>query len=130
VTIEGSCPYLETGVVQETVGQHIERTTVTSTSHEVLPGCSFFRPDGDPAAVVEVTELASAAAAQTAAIELGTAAANPVDDIADGGVVLVSTEQTVLAVSSGGVLLVVTINQASSLEARALAEIVAPLLTG
>ena len=130
VVADEPCPYLDTGFVQDTVGQHIARTTVTSTSHETLPGCSFFRPDGEPAAAVEVTELGTAAAAQTAAIELGTPKADPVDGIGDGGVVLVSTDGTVLAVSSGSVLLVVRINQASSLEARALAARVAPQLTG
>lgn len=130
VTTEGDCRYLETEFVEQTVGQRITRTTYTSTSHELLPGCTFYRPDGDPAVDVAVTGFPSEVEAQTAAIEQGTAAANPVDDIADGGVVLVDTERAVLAVTSGRTLLVVTINQASSLEARAIAEQVAPLLGG
>ncbi len=128
--VEGDCPYLDAGFVQDTVGQHIDRTTVTATSHESLPTCTFYRPDGDPAAEVALTELATAVAAQTAAIRIGTPAADPVDGIADGGVVLASPGQTVLAVSSGSTLLVVTINQESSLEARAIAAQVASQLTG
>ncbi|MBA2389506.1 MAG: DUF2020 domain-containing protein, partial [Geodermatophilaceae bacterium] len=122
------CRYLETGFVEQTVGQRIARTTYTSTSHELLPGCTFYRPDGEPAADVAVTAFSTAVEAQTAAIALGTAAANRVDDIADGGVVLVTTDRTLLAITSGSTLLVVTINQASSLGARTIAAEVAPLL--
>lgn len=128
VIAEGDCFYLDTGFVEETVGQRISRTTYTSTSHEELPGCTFYRPDGEPAVDVAVTALSTAVQAQNAAVELGTPAAIPVDDIADGGVVLVATEGTVLAVSSGRTLLVVRVNQQSSLEARAIAAEVAPLL--
>lgn len=130
VTTEGDCRYLETEFVEQTVGQRITRTTYTSTSHELLPGCTFYRPDGDPAVDIAVTDFPTEVEAQTAAIARGTAAANPVDDIADGGVVLVDAERAVLAVTSGRTLLVVTINQASSLEARAIAAQVAPLLGG
>lgn len=128
VTADGDCFYLDTGFVEATVGQRIERTTYTTTSHESLPGCTFYRSDGEPAADVAITTYDSAVQAQIAAVDLGTAAANPIDDIADGGVVTVSVERTVLAVTSGSTLLVVTINQASSLEARAIAAEVAPLL--
>lgn len=128
VTAEGDCPYLDTSFVQDTVGQRIERTTTTSTSHEQLPSCTFYRSDGDPAAGVAVTAYPTEVEAQNAAIRQGTAAANPVDDLADGGVVLVGTDSTVLAVTSGRTLLVVSINQASSLEARAIAAQVTPLL--
>jgi len=128
VTADGDCFYLDTGFVEQTVGQRIARTTYTTTSHESLPGCTFYRSDGEPAADVAITTYDSAVQAQIAAVDVGTAAANPIDDIADGGVVTVSVERTVLAVTSGSTLLVVTINQASSLEARAIAAEVAPLL--
>lgn len=128
VTVDGPCPYLDTGFVQETVGQHIARTTYTTTGPDLPPGCAFYRPDGGVAATIEISSYADPVQAQTAAIELGGAGANPVDDIADGGVVVVPPDQTVLAVSGGAMLLVVTINQESSLEARALAGAVAPLL--
>lgn len=127
-TAEGECPYLDTAFVQETVGQHIERTTYTTTSHELVPSCTFYRPDGEPAADVAVTAYPTMVEAQNAAISRGTPAAAPVDDVADGGVVLVTEGSTVLAVTSGRTLLVVTINQASSLEAREIAAEVAPLL--
>lgn len=110
------------------MGQRIARTTYTTTSHELLPGCTFYRPDGDPAVDVEVTHFPTAVEAQTAAIELGTPAANPVDDIGDGGVVLVTEDDALLAVTVQRTLLVVRINQASSLQARALAAVVAPKL--
>lgn len=128
MTVDGPCPYLTTDFVQETVGQHIERTTFTVTDEGLPPDCAFYRPDGDMAAVVELTAYAGPAQAQTAAIELGTPAANPVDDVGDGGVVLVSEQDAVLAVSVAATLLVVRINQASSLEARTLAATVAPQL--
>jgi len=128
VTAEGECSYLDTAFVQETVGQRIERTTYTTTSHESLPGCTFYRPDGEPAVDVAVTAYPTVVEAQNAAIMRGTAAADPVDDLADGGVILVGSDSTALAVTSGRTLLVVTINQASSLEARAIAAEVVPLL--
>lgn len=128
VTAEGECYYLETSFVEQTVGQHIERTTYTTSSHELIPSCTFYRPDGDPAADVAVTAFPTALEAQNAAIRTGTPAADPVDGLADGGIVLVTPDRTVLAVTSGPILLVVTINQASSLEARAIAAEVAPLL--
>lgn len=128
VTAEGACSYLDTAFVQETVGQRIARTTYTTTSHELLPSCTFYRPDGEPAADVALTAFPTVLEARNAAITRGTTAANPVDDVADGGVVLVTEGSTVLAVTSGRILLVVTINQASSLEAQAIAAEVAPLL--
>lgn len=128
VTSEGDCPYLDTGFVEQTVGQRIERRTYTTTSHELIPSCTFFRPDGEPAVSVVVTAHPTARQAQSAALDIGTAAASPVEDIADGGVVLVEPDRTVLAVTSGRCLLVVSLNQASSLEARAIAAEVAPVL--
>ena len=129
VTTDGDCRYLETTFVEQTVGQRIARTTYTATSHELLPGCTFYRPDGDPAVDITVTAFPTAVEAQTAAIGLGTPAANPVDDVGDGGVVLVTEDAAVLAVTVDATLLVVTVNQASSLQARALAVLVAPLLS-
>lgn len=128
VAVDGPCPYLETDFVEQTVGQMIERSTYTTVNPDLPPDCAFYRPDGDPAVVVELTQYAGPAEAQTAAVELGTADADPVDDVGDGGVVLVGEDDAVLAVSVEATLLVVRINQASSLEARALADVVAALL--
>lgn len=130
VAVDGPCPYLETDFVEQTVGQMIERSTYTTVNPDLPPDCAFYRPDGDPAATVELTRYAGPAEAQTAAIELGTADADPVDDVGDGGLVLVGEDDAVLAVSVEATLLVIRINQASSLEARALAAVVADQLIG
>ena len=55
---------------------------------------------------------------------IGGRAANPVNGLADGGVVAVTADGAVLAVSKGRTLVVVRINQRSSLEAKELARYV------
>ena len=60
VTRDAACPYLDTGFVMQTVGQHIARTTITTTRPE---SCAFYRPDGALAAKIDGSELGSAATA-------------------------------------------------------------------
>jgi Domain of unknown function (DUF2020)/Protein of unknown function (DUF3558) len=119
--VEGTCPYVPSDTVQDVVGQHITRTTVTPTTPH--PGCSFYRPNGEKAADIEVSVLATAVAAQTRAIQLGGKGANGITgrDLGDGGVVAISETGALLAVSKGRALVVVRINQRISLEARELA---------
>jgi hypothetical protein len=117
--VEGSCPYASTEQVAETVGQHLSRATVTPTRPH--PGCSFFRPNGERAADIQVTVLATAVAAQAKAVALGGRGANPVGSVGDGGVVALTPTGALLAVSKGRALVVVRINQRISLEARELA---------
>jgi hypothetical protein len=108
--------------VMDIVGQHIARTTVTRTTPH--PGCAFYRPSGEKAADVAVSVLPTAAAAQTRAVRLPGAGANPVDSVADGGAVAITGDGAVLAVSKGRALVVVRINQRISLEAIELAKLV------
>jgi Domain of unknown function (DUF2020) len=119
VPVEGRCPYASIEQVAETVGQHLSRATVTPT--KPFPGCSFYRPNGEQAADIQVTTLATAVAAQARAIALGGRGANPVGKLGDGGVVAVTPTGALLAVSKGTALVVVRINQRISLEARELA---------
>ena len=104
------------------MGQRISRTTVTRTVP--FPGCSFYRASGERVADIQVTQLSTPTAAQARAIQLGGRAANPVDNIGDGGVVALNPGGAVLAVSKGRALVVVRINQRSSLEARGVARLV------
>jgi hypothetical protein len=122
VTVDARCPYAGAATVMDIVGQHIARTTVTSTTPH--PGCAFYRPNGEKAADVAVSVLASAAAAQAEAIRLTGPGANPVDSVADGGTVAITGDGALLAVSKGRALVVVRINQRVSLEAIELAELV------
>lgn len=122
VTVDGPCPYADSATVMDIVGQHLARTTVTRTTPH--PGCAFYRPNGETAAEIAVSVLASADAAQTKAIRLTGSGANPVDSVGDGGTVAVTGDGTVLAVSTGPALVVVRINQRSSLEAVELAKLV------
>jgi hypothetical protein len=117
--VDAPCPYATAEQVAETVGQHITRTTVTRT--RPYPGCTFYRPNGERAADVQVTVLATAAAAQAKAIALGGRGANPVGNVGDGGVVALTPTGATLAVSKGRALVVVRINQRISLEAREIA---------
>jgi hypothetical protein len=126
VTEDAPCPYAGADVVADTVGQRIARTTVTRTSPHV--GCAFYRPNGEKAADVAVSVLASAAAAQERAVAFPGAGANPVDSVADGGAVKITADGAVLAVSKGAALVVVRINQTVSLEAVEIAKLVVATL--
>jgi UPF0176 protein len=121
--VDGHCPYLDARTVAGTVGQHIARTTVTRT--KPYPGCFFYRPNGELAVEVAVSVLGDSTQAQAKAVAIGGGAANPVNGIADGGVVTVTAGGAVLAISKGRTLIVVTINQRSSLEAKEVARSVA-----
>ena len=120
--VEGRCPYVDADSVAGVVGQHISRTTVTPTRPH--PGCSFYRPNGERAVEVAVSMRPGPVQAQNEAISIGGRAANPVDGLGDGGVVAVTADGAVLAVSKGRTLVVVRINQRSSLEAKEIARYV------
>jgi len=105
--------------MSQTVGQRIARTTVTAT--RPYPGCSFYRANGERAADIAVTRLATPTAAQRRAVAVGGRGANPVNGVGDGGVVRVTADGAVLAVSKGRALVVVRINQRISLEAKEIA---------
>lgn len=122
VTVDAACPYAAAQVVAETVGQRIARTTVTRTRPHV--GCAFYRANGEKAADIAVTVLADAAAARTRALRIPGAPANPVDAVGDGGAVAITDRGAVLAVSKGAAVVVVRINQTSSLEAVEIAKLV------
>lgn len=122
VTVDAPCPYADAGTIAGTVGQRISRTTVTRTRPHV--GCGFYRPSGEKAADIAVSVLASPAAAQARATAIAGAAANPVDDVGDGGAVTITDTGAVLGVSKGRALVVVRINQRISLEAVEIARMV------
>jgi Domain of unknown function (DUF2020) len=126
VTVDAPCPYADAATVMDIVGQHIARTTVTRTTPR--PGCAFYRPNGEKAADVAVSVLASPTAAQTEAIRLTGPDANPVNSVGDGGTVAITADGAVLAVSKGRALVVVRINQRISLEAVELAKLVVATL--
>lgn len=122
VTTDGPCPYAEKAAVMDIIGQHLDRTTVTSTTPH--PSCAFYRPNAEKAAEIAVTVLPTAAAAQAQAIRVPGKGANPVDAVGDGGTVAITATGAVLAVSKGAALVVVRINQRISLEAVEIAELV------
>ncbi|HEV7657005.1 MAG TPA: DUF2020 domain-containing protein [Mycobacteriales bacterium] len=122
VTVDGPCPYADTATVMDIIGQHLGRTTVTTTTPH--PGCAFYRPNAEKAVEVTVSVLAGATAAQAQAIRIGGSGANPVTGVGDGGTVAIVAAGAVLAVSKGAALVVVRINQQISLEAIELAKLV------
>ncbi|MFL6128340.1 MAG: DUF2020 domain-containing protein [Mycobacteriales bacterium] len=122
VTVDGPCPYVDRETMAETVGQHIARTTLTSTRPHA--GCGFYRPNGEQAVDIAVSVLASPSAAQARAIAMAGPAANPVDGVGDGGAVAITDTGALLGVSEGRALVVVRINQRSSLEAVEIARMV------
>ena len=113
---------MDADTVAGTVGQHIVRTTVTRT--RPYAGCTFYRPNGEAAAEFSVSILASPTQAQAKAIAIGGRSANGVDGVGDGGVVAITDAGAVLAVTKSRTLIVVRINQRSSLEAKEIARYV------
>jgi Domain of unknown function (DUF2020) len=122
VTLDAPCPYADVPTVMDIVGQHIARTTVTTTTPH--PGCAFYRPNAEKAADIAVSVLPTAAAARARAVGLPGPSANPVDSVADGGAVAITGDGALLAVSKGRAVVVVRINQRVSLEAIELAKLV------
>jgi len=122
VTVVASCPYASDHDAAGTVGQKVLQTTVTRTVP--YPSCTFYGLDGLPTLHIAVTVLPTATAAQDQAVATGGGSADPVTGIADGGVVKVTNSGTTLAVSKGRALVVVEINQMSSLEAEEIARLV------
>ncbi len=124
VTTEADCPYLDTAFVEDTVGQRTPVVTTTGVPGGPPPTCTFAKPDGEPALVVEISQAADAVAAQTAAVErVAALGGTAVRDIGDGGGIAVGP-RTVLAVADGALVVVVTVNQESSLQAREIAQTV------
>jgi len=122
ITRDGACPYFTQAFAQQTVGQHLSRSTVTTTAP--YPGCTLYRPDGDKAIDVRVTAYPTALAAQRKAVTVLGAGANPTD-VGDHGTVAIVAAGARLAASKGRYLIVVFINQQSSLQAHDLASAVA-----
>jgi hypothetical protein len=122
VTRDGVCPYFDRGFAMDTIGQHLTRSTVTST--RPYPGCSLYRPDGGKGIDIQMTVYPTASAAGEQAVTLLGRNANPVD-VGDHAVVAIVGDGTRLVASKGRYLLQVFINQQSSLEARDIATAVA-----
>jgi hypothetical protein len=118
LTRDGVCPYFGRTYAMQTIGQHLTRSTVTST--RPYPGCTLYRPDGGKAIELRVTAYPNAVAAGERAVTLLGSGANPVA-VGDHAVVVIVADGTRLAASKGRYVLQVFINQQSSLEAHDIA---------
>lgn len=122
-TVEGPCPYLEQSFIEQTAGQKVSKTTVTTTTPPPgpLPRCEFHRSSGEPIAAVDSLTIA-AGDGLAKSLEL-VPGGNPVN-AGEGGSVMVHKGQakTELAAFQGTTLVLVTINQESSLEAVEIAK--------
>lgn len=121
VIADGPCPYLDETYVEETVGQRMARVETLTVEGQPAPDCVFYRPDETAAVSVDLTPYPDPVAAQNAALSLVTTAAMPITDLGDYGGVLVSPGRTLLAVTTGPLLVVVITNQESSLQAHEVA---------
>jgi hypothetical protein len=117
-TRDAECPYFGRGFAVQTIGQHLARSTVTST--RPYSGCTLYRPDGGKAIDIRVTAYPTALAAGERAVTLLGRGANPVA-VGDHAVVAIVADGTRLAASKGRYVLQVFINQQSSLEAHDIA---------
>lgn len=117
----GPCPYLDQGYVEETVGQRMGRVETITTEGQPAPDCVFYRPDERAAVTIDLSTYPDPVAAQNAALVSVSPEAMPITDIGDYGGVLITPGQTLLAVTTGRVLLVIITNQETSLQARELA---------
>lgn len=122
-TVEGPCPYLEQSFIEQTAGQKVSKTIVTTTTPPTgpMPRCEFQRASGEPIAAVDSLTIA-AGEGLTKSLEL-VPGGNPVS-AGEGGSVMVHKGQakTELAAFQGTTLVLVTINQESSLEAVEIAK--------
>jgi hypothetical protein len=119
VSKDGPCPYFTTEFAQDTVGQHLARSTVQTT--QPYHGCVLYRPDGAAAVRVAVTIFLTPLAAQQRAVSTLGASANPASGVGDRATVLVGGDGTRLVASKGRYLIQVWINQQSSLQAHDIA---------
>jgi len=122
LTRDGDCPYFGRGFAMQTIGQHLTRSTVTST--RPYSGCTLYRPDGGKAIDIRVTAYPTALVAGQRVVTLLGPTANPVD-VGEHAVVAIVADGTRLAASKGRYVLQVYINQQSSLEAHDIAMAVA-----
>lgn len=125
VTVEEPCPYLDADFVSDTVGQRVGKVLVTTSTPPVgpLPKCEFQRWDAEASAIIDTLTIEEGAGLEKA-LEL-VPGGNPAG-AGEGGSVLVQQGQarTDLAAFSGTTMVIVTINQESSLEANELAKAV------
>lgn len=124
VVEDGPCPYLDQDFVEETIGQRMSRSETISVEGAPLPGCAYYKPDDTQGLRVDIGAYPDEIAAQNAALTTVTNGADPLTDLGDYGGVIVTPAQTLLAVTSGSTLIVVTTNQESSLQAREIATVV------
>lgn len=125
VTVEEPCPYLDADFVSDTVGQRVGKVLVTTSTPPVgpLPKCEFQRWDAEASAIIDTRTIEEGAGLEKA-LEL-VPGGNPAN-AGEGGSVLVQQGQarTDLAAFSGTTMVIITINQESSLEANELAKAV------
>lgn len=117
----GPCPYLDETYIEEAVGSRMARVETITVEGQPAPDCVFYRNNGAAGVTVDLTPYGDPVTAQNAALALVTTAALPVTDVGDYGGVLVSGGTTILAVTSGSLLVAVTLSQESSLQAREIA---------
>jgi hypothetical protein len=122
VTRDGACPYFGITFAQQTIGQHLARSTVTTT--RPYPGCTLYRPDGGKAIDIQIAGYPTALAAQQKAVTALGPSANPTD-VGDHATVAIVADGARLVASRGRYLVAVFINQQSSLQAHDIAAAVA-----
>jgi hypothetical protein len=118
VTRDGACPYFGAAFAEQTIGQHLARSTVTSA--RPYPGCTLYRPDGGKAIEIQVSLYGTPLAAQQRAVSLLGHAANPTD-VGDRATVAIVADGARLLASKGRYLIAIFINQQSSLQAHDIA---------
>ena len=117
----GPCPYLDQDYVEEAIGDRIQTVETITVEGQPAPDCVFYRLNDTAGVTVDLTPYPDAVAAQNAALALVTPQAQPITDIGDYGGVLVAGGTTILAVTTGPLLMAVTLTKESSLQAREIA---------
>jgi UPF0176 protein len=119
-TEEGPCPYLDDAFVEETNGQRIGDTKIST---DEPPACHFFRSDGDIQLAVQIYSgdpaVAEAFVDQVAPVDT----ANPAE-LPGGwsGGAQPTDEGAVYAVAKDGTAVVVATNQEQTLKAKLVAQ--------
>jgi UPF0176 protein len=115
--IEGPCPYLNKGFVEETNGQHVSK--VMTSSDAPHPACFFYRPDGEVQLLVRIFVGEDAVAKGLVDQAAPVATSNPaeLDGGWAGGYQKVEGG-AVFAVAKGNTAVIVTTNQEQTIKAR------------
>jgi UPF0176 protein len=119
-TAAGPCPYLESGYVADTNGQHVSKV---KTSADQPPACFFYRPDGGVQLTVRIYTGDANVAKALVDAAAPVASSNPAE-LSGGwkGGAEANDDGAVYAVAKDASAVIVTTNQEQTIKAKQIAQ--------